>query len=110
MIKIGKQKVLIGLLVLALVVTAGGGAAGGGEAKTIRVYASWPRQGGMLPIGDGMRNAAKLALQHYLEDHDGKGPAGYNVEVIFNDDASPVTGSWDGKVEAEIAQNSVNED
>jgi len=95
MIKIGKQRLIVSLVVLALVLTACGGAAGGGgaEAKTLNVYASWPLQGGMLPIGEGMRNSAKLALKHYLEDHGGNGPAGYTVDVIFNDDASPVTGS-----------------
>lgn len=110
MITIGKQRLLVSLVVLALVLTACGGAAGGGaEAKTLRVYASWPLQGGMLPIGEGMRNSASLALKHYLEDHDGTGPGGYTVDVIFNDDASPVTGSWDGTVEAEIAQKCVND-
>jgi branched-chain amino acid transport system substrate-binding protein len=62
----------------------------------------------MLPIGDGMRNATNLALEHYLEDNP-DGPGGYTVEFVFNDDASPVTGSWDGTVEAEIAQQCVND-
>lgn len=56
-----------------------------------------------------MINAAELALQHYLEDHDGQGPAGFTVEIVVNDDASPTTGSWDGVIEAENAQRCVND-
>lgn len=85
---------------------AGGEEAGGGE--TIRVYAAWPLQGSMLPIGEGMRNSTNLALEHYLAENP-DGPGGYTVEFVFNDDASPVTGSWDGTVEAEIAQKCVND-
>jgi branched-chain amino acid transport system substrate-binding protein len=78
----------------------------GGEV--IRVYAAWPLQGSMLPIGEGMRNAANLALKDYLAENP-DGPGGNTVEIVFNDDASPVTGSWDGTVEAEIAQKCVND-
>jgi branched-chain amino acid transport system substrate-binding protein len=63
----------------------------------------------MLPIGEGMRNSTNLALEHYLADNP-DGPGGYEVEFIFNDDASPVTGSWDGTVEAEIAQKCVSDE
>jgi branched-chain amino acid transport system substrate-binding protein len=84
-----------------------GDAAAGGDV--IRVYAAWPLQGSMLPIGEGMSNSTELALKHYLEDHP-DGPGGFEVEFVFNDDASPVTGSWDGTVEAEIAQKCVNDD
>jgi branched-chain amino acid transport system substrate-binding protein len=79
------------------------------EEPVIRVYAAWPLQGGMLPIGEGMRNSTNLALEHYLADNP-DGPGGFEVEFIFNDDASPVTGSWDGTVEAEIAQKCVNDE
>lgn len=109
------------LMIIAMLVSACGGATqepgaatqppeeGGEEAQVIRVYASWPLQGSMLPIGEGMRNASNLALKHYLADHDGVGPGGYTVEIVFNDDASPVTGSWDGTVEAENANKCVND-
>ena len=33
--------------------------------------------------------------------------AGYKIEVVNMDDASPTTGSWDGTVEAEIAQKAI---
>jgi len=33
--------------------------------------------------------------------------AGYCIKVVNEDDASPVTGSWDGTIEAEIAQKAV---
>ena len=79
------------------------------EMGVIRVYASWPLQGSMLPIGEGMSNSTNLAMEHYLADNP-DGPGGYEVEFVFNDDASPVTGSWDGTVEAEIAQKCVNDE
>jgi len=75
---------------------------------TIKVYTSWPLQGAMLPEGQSMKRAADLALEHYLAAHDGKGPAGYTVELVNLDDASPTTGSWDGTIEAENAQKCVN--
>jgi hypothetical protein len=46
------------------------------EAGVIRVYTSWPLQGSMLPIGEGMRNSTNLALEHYLADNP-DGPGGY---------------------------------
>jgi branched-chain amino acid transport system substrate-binding protein len=79
------------------------------ETETIRVYTSWPLQGAMTTEGDSMVAAARLALDHYLEDHDGKGPAGFSLELVVLDDASPTTGSWDGTVEAENAQRCVND-
>jgi branched-chain amino acid transport system substrate-binding protein len=115
---------LIGLMIFAVLLSAcagatpapeaeeggeEGGEEGAAEEMVLRIYASWPLQGSMLPIGDGMRNASNLALGHYLADHDGQGPGGYTVEIVFNDDASPVTGSWDGTVEAENANKCVND-
>jgi branched-chain amino acid transport system substrate-binding protein len=76
---------------------------------TIKVYTSWPLQGPMLPEGDSMKRAVDLALKHYLADHDGKGPAGYDIEIVNLDDASPTTGSWDGTIEAENAQRCVDD-
>ena len=81
-------------------------AAAGGVVK---VYTSWPLQGSMLPIGDSMQKAVALALKHYMDDHSGAGPAGFTVEVVSLDDASPTTGSWDGTIEAENAQKCVND-
>ncbi len=117
---------IITLMVFALIISACGGApegtggeeataettgeAGGpGAGQTLRVYASWPLQGAMAPVGQALHNAAQLALDHYLEDHGGVGPGGYTIELVMNDDASPVTGSWDGTVEAENAQKCVND-
>jgi len=77
--------------------------------ETIKVYTSWPLQGSMLPEGESMKRAVDLALKHYLEDHDGAGPAGYTIEVVNLDDASPTTGSWDGTIEAENAQRCVED-
>jgi branched-chain amino acid transport system substrate-binding protein len=82
-------------------------AAPAGEA--VKVYTSWPLQGAMLPEGESMKRAVDLALKHYLEDHNGAGPAGFNIEVVNLDDASPTTGSWDGTIEAENAQRCVDD-
>jgi branched-chain amino acid transport system substrate-binding protein len=64
----------------------------------------------MTAEGESMVAAAQLALDHYLEDHDGVGPAGFTIELVVLDDASPTTGSWDGIVEAENAQRCVNDE
>jgi branched-chain amino acid transport system substrate-binding protein len=57
-----------------------------------------------------MKRAVDLALKHYMEDHDGAGPAGFTIEVVNLDDASPTTGSWDGTIEAENAQRCVDDE
>jgi len=62
----------------------------------------------MQPEGESMLAAARLALRHYLDDHGG-GPAGFNVEIVATDDASPTTGSWDGTIEAGNAQRCAND-
>jgi branched-chain amino acid transport system substrate-binding protein len=69
---------------------------------TIKLYTSWPMQGAMIPEGTAMKRAVDLAVEHA-----GGMVAGFKVEVINLDDASPVTGSWDGTVEAENAQKAV---
>ncbi len=81
----------------------------GGAGQVIKVYTSWPLQGPMLPEGESMKRAVDLALKHYLEAHNGQGPAGFTVEFVNLDDASPTTGSWDGTIEAENAQKCVND-
>jgi branched-chain amino acid transport system substrate-binding protein len=80
----------------------------GGAEGVIKVYTSWPLQGPMLPEGESMRQAVDLALKHYLEANGG-GPAGFEIEVVNLDGASPTTGSWDGTIESENAQKCVND-
>ncbi len=79
------------------------------EGEVIKIYTSWPLQGSMLPIGTSMKEAVDLALEHYMADHDGNGPGGFQIQVLNLDDASPTTGSWDGTIEAENAQKCVND-
>jgi len=78
--------------------------------ETIKIMTSWPLQGPMLPEGESMKRAVDLALKHYLADRDGVGPAGFDIDLINLDDASPTTGSWDGTIEAENAQKCVNDE
>ncbi len=52
------------LAVLALPVVAQ-------EGQVVKVYTSWPLTGGSQAIGQSMLNAANLALEHYLADHEG---------------------------------------
>jgi branched-chain amino acid transport system substrate-binding protein len=73
--------------------------------KTIKIYASWPMQGTMIPEGTAMLNASKMAL-----DEVNSTVAGYKLELVFLDDASPTTGSWDGTVEANNAQKAIADD
>jgi branched-chain amino acid transport system substrate-binding protein len=79
------------------------------QDEVIKVYTSWPLTGGTQAVGESMQKATELALAHYMEDHDGQGPAGFTVELVFLDDASPTTGAWDGTIEAENAQRCVND-
>jgi branched-chain amino acid transport system substrate-binding protein len=82
-------------------VSAGVNAADCPKGK-IKIYTSWPMQGAMLPEGTGMKNGVELALdQNHLE------AAGYCLEMVNLDDASPQTGKWDGAVEAENANKAV---
>jgi branched-chain amino acid transport system substrate-binding protein len=76
---------------------------GGEQPKgTLKLYTSWPMQGAMIPEGTAMKRAIDLAVEHA-----GGMAAGYKIAVVNLDDASPVTGSWDGTVEAENAQRAV---
>ena len=68
----------------------------------IKLYTSWPMQGAMIPEGTAMKRAVDLAVEHA-----GGMVMGYKIEVMNLDDASPVTGSWDGTIEAENAQKAV---
>lgn len=85
-----------------LLVVACLGIAGAQTKGTIKIVTSWPMQGAMIPEGTAMKQAVDLAVKH----HNGQ-IAGYKIEVVNRDDASPTTGSWDGTVEAEIAQKAV---
>ena len=73
--------------------------------KVIKVYQSWPMQGSMIPEGKAMLNAAKMAV----DEVNGQ-VAGYKLELVFLDDASPTTGSWDGTIEANNAQKAIADD
>lgn len=98
---------LVALGGLLLVLGAGPAAtpAPAAAAKVIKVYESWPMQGSMIPEGQAMLNAAKMALDEV------KGQvAGYKIELVFLDDASPTTGSWDGTIEANNAQRAIADD
>ncbi len=77
-------------------------AAGG---KVIKIYASWPMQGTMIPEGTAMLNAAKMALNEVNSQ-----VGGYTIQMVFVDDASPTTGSWDGQVESNNAQKAIADD
>ncbi len=105
------------LIVVATIVTACGGGAAPAPApaqptaaapaqppaaKTMKIYASWPMQGAMIPEGTAMLNAAKLALEEANNQ-----AGGWKIELVFLDDASPTTGSWDGTVEAGNAQKCI---
>src|SRR5262245_20625992 len=75
----------------------------GEQAKgVIKLYTSWPMQGAMIPEGTAMKRAVDLAVEHA-----GGMVLGYKLDVVNLDDASPVTGSWDGTVEAENAQKAI---
>jgi branched-chain amino acid transport system substrate-binding protein len=104
-----KSRALVVFLAALLIAVMGLTPVAAQDGEVIRVYTSWPLQGSMQPEGQSMLDAVNLALQHYLEDNDGVGPAGFTVEIVALDDASPTTGSWDGTIEAENAQRCVND-
>jgi branched-chain amino acid transport system substrate-binding protein len=68
----------------------------------LRMYTSWPMQGAMIPESTGMKNGVDMAVAEA-----GGVVAGYCLEVVNLDDASPQTGKWDGAVEAENANKAV---
>jgi branched-chain amino acid transport system substrate-binding protein len=89
-------------VVLFLALGVGPVCAGQQPKGTIKLYTSWPMQGAMIPEGTSMKRAVDLAVEHA-----GGMVAGYKIQVVNLDDASPVTGSWDGTVEAENAQKAI---
>ncbi|MBI2460608.1 MAG: branched-chain amino acid ABC transporter substrate-binding protein [Candidatus Rokubacteria bacterium] len=95
----------LSLFVLVAVVALGLPMAGDAQQcpkGTIKLVTSWPMQGAMIPEGTAMKRAVDIAVGHY-----GGAVAGYCIQVVNMDDASPTTGSWDGTVEAENAQKAV---
>ena len=93
---------LMALVGLCIVFAAQPAAA---QGKVIKIYESWPLQGAMIPEGQAMLNAAKMAVD------EAKGQVGgYKIELVFLDDASPTTGSWDGTIEANNAQKAIADD
>lgn len=70
----------------------------------IKIYTSWPMQGAMLPEGTGMKDGVELAMNQHKSM-----AAGYCLQVVNLDDASPQTGKWDGAVEAENANKAVSD-
>jgi branched-chain amino acid transport system substrate-binding protein len=78
------------------------------DDQVIKVYTSWPLTGGTQAVGESMLKAAELAVAQYVEANGG-GPAGFTIEIVALDDASPTTGAWDGTIEAENAQRCVND-
>ncbi len=95
---------VIALLVAATLVATACAPATPAAKPVIKIYASWPMQGAMIPEGTAMLNAAKLALEQANNE-----AGGAALELVFLDDASPTTGSWDGTIEAENAQKCVND-
>ncbi len=69
-----------------------------------RVYTSWPMQGPMTREATGMKNGVDLAVSEV-----GGAIAGYCLEVVNLDGASPQTGKWDGAVEADNAHKAVGD-
>jgi len=70
----------------------------------LRIYTSWPMQGAMIPEGTGMKNGLDMAIAEV-----GGVVAGFCLEIVNLDDASPQTGKWDGAVEAENANKAVGD-
>jgi hypothetical protein len=89
---------LIGCLVAVMALVVSPASAQQCPKGTLRIYTSWPMQGAMIPEGTGMKNGVDMAVAEV-----GGVVAGYCLEVVNLDDASPQTGKWDGAVEAENA-------
>jgi branched-chain amino acid transport system substrate-binding protein len=95
--------------IAAIVIVLAGLAAAAGDSAAqscpkgkLRFYTSWPMQGAMLPEGTGMKNGVDMAVGEVNGT-----VAGFCIEVVNLDDASPQTGKWDGAVEAENANKAV---
>src|SRR5258705_13258623 len=99
-----RGRTMLGILfsvVLALAVTMDATAQPCPKGK-LRIYTSWPMQGAMIPEGTGMKNGLDMAVAEV-----GGTVAGFCLEIINLDDASPQTGKGDGAVWAENANKAV---
>jgi branched-chain amino acid transport system substrate-binding protein len=94
----------VAVVLFGLGVAAGDVAAQSCPKGKLRFYTSWPMQGAMLPEGTGMKNGVDMAVAEVNGV-----VAGYCIEVVGLDDASPQTGKWDGAVEAENANKAVGD-
>src|SRR6185369_1820019 len=92
----------VAIVMFGLAVAGGDVAAQSCPKGKLRFYTSWPMQGAMLPEGTGMNNGVELAVSEVNGT-----AAGFCLEVVNLDDASPQTGKWDGAVEAENANKAV---
>ena len=92
----------VAVVVFGLAAAAGDATAQACPKGKLRFYTSWPMQGAMLPEGTGMKNGVDLAVSEVNST-----VAGFCIEVVNLDDASPQTGKWDGAVEAENANKAV---
>jgi branched-chain amino acid transport system substrate-binding protein len=97
----GKWLAVLGIGALAVAIAGPADAQQCPKGK-LKMYTSWPLQGAMIPEGTGMKNGVNLAIAEA-----GGVVAGYCIEVVNLDDASPQTGKWDGAVEAENANKAV---
>lgn len=95
---------LVGLVVLPFIILALKVDAQRGTKGVIKLYTSWPMQGAMIPEGTAMKRAVDLAVEHATKNGV---LSGYRIEIVNLDDASPITGTWDGTIEAENAQKAV---
>src|SRR5262249_8737505 len=89
-------------VLLGLSVAGADVAAQSGPKGKLRLHTSWPMQRAKPPQGTGMKNGVDLAVGEI-----NGAVAGYCLEVVNLDDASPQTGKWDGAVEAENANKAV---
>lgn len=69
---------------------------------TLRIYTSWAQRGAMAAEGAGMKNGVDMAVSEA-----GGAVAGYCLDILNLDNASPQTGKWDAGVEAENARKAV---
>jgi branched-chain amino acid transport system substrate-binding protein len=99
----GKWLAVLGIGALAVAIAGPADAQSCPKGK-LRIYTSWPMQGAMIPESTGMKNGVDLAVAEA-----GGVVAGYCIEVVNLDDASPQTGKWDGAVEAENANKAVSD-
>src|SRR2546427_13041984 len=94
----------VAVALLSLLILAGSADAQQCPKGKLRIYTSWPMQGAMIPEGTGMKNGVDMAISEA-----GGGVAGYCLEAVNLDDASPQTGQWDGAVEGQKANKAVGD-